>query len=448
MLNFFLRNKIKVFVVVVILLGGAYGAFYYFSNKQGSNNDSSKAVLSTDIYEQFVMEAYDKVAENYWMKVGNYKAHNATELPELFRLSLQKASNIAIEQIPEAHDRDGVAKAVSSIFASATSTEQKKQLALQTINVVTYNLLPTARNALFSAEREVALRQTVSNIDVNKDLYKDLGVEKGADKKQIDTAFEDKAASLSRATSTEAKQELQKITYAQKVLTNDVSKNLYDQVKIEPTVFGHTFGKTLYLNIKIISPTTLQEFASAVDNASTTKGLNSLIIDFRGNIGGDLTFANGMIGLFIGNKQYAYDLYNKDDYRPERTLFPKYSELERFKEVAILVDKRTQSTAELTSSILKRLNIAHVVGTATAGWGTIENTYPLETSIDPAQKYTLFLVNSITLGEDNLPIEGKGVIPNVDIGKADWKSSLSKYFTSADLISAIQKRITEQPLLY
>ncbi|MEN9524425.1 MAG: hypothetical protein RL536_494 [Candidatus Parcubacteria bacterium] len=432
--------------MLVVVAGSVYYFSYYSGSDKSVDNNSSAKAIEKDVYVHFVMDAYDKISENYWMKVGDYKAHNAMELPELLRLSLKKASNS--DQVSEAHDRDGALQMITAALDKATSTEQKKQLSIQTVLVLTYNLLPVGRNNLLSAQQEVALRREVSNIDTGKDLYKDLGVQKGADTKQIDTAFKEKAATLSQATSTQAKAELQKITYAKKVLTNESTKALYDEVKIEPTGFSHIFGKTLYLNIKKISPTTLQEFVRAVDEASTTKSLNSLIIDFRGNIGGDLAFANALPGLFIGDRQYAYDLFSKEDYRPQRTYLKKYKDLERFKDVVILVDNRTQSTAELTAAILKRLNIARVVGTATAGWGTIENTYPLDVSVDPAQKYSLFLVNNITLGDDNQPIEGRGVIPNVDISKADWKSELAKYFDSPAFISVIQARLAEKPLLY
>ncbi|MFA6295071.1 MAG: S41 family peptidase [Candidatus Paceibacterota bacterium] len=438
-------------ILIIIAIASAAGIFYYKNDNLQKNLKESlapqyKTVAENDLYVRFVMEAYDSIEKNYWMKPGNYKTHNSPELPELFNLSLKKAANLT--ETPKATDRNSTAEALATTFSNATSSDAKKQLALQTITVLTYNLLPLGRNGLFSEQQQIALRQEVSNINPTNDLYENLGLEKGASPKQIESAYEKKAAVLKKDTSAEAKAELKKIAYAKNVLTDENSKALYDEVKVEPTVFSRIIGNTLYIYFKKISPTSLQEFGIAVMNASTTKGLNNMIIDLRGNIGGDLAFSFNFLGLFIGPNQYVFDLFRNGDYLPIRTTQPKFDAISRYKEIAVLTDNKTQSTAELTTAALKRLNIAHAVGAPTAGWGTIENTYPLETVIDPGQKYSLYLVNHITLGDDNQPIEGKGIIPDVDIKSSDWKTQLKKYFNSESFIQIIRQRVVEQPLLY
>lgn len=430
-------------VIVVVLVAGVF--YYNYRNSADSPTPQYKTSAEADLYVRFVMEAYDKISENYWMRSGHYKIHDIPELPEIFQLSLQKAAGLT--QVSAANDRDSIAKMLATVFSNATSSESKKQLALQTVTIVTYNLLPINRNALFSAQKEIALRQEVNNINPSNDLYENLGIKKEANAKQIKSAYDEKSASLKKATTTQAKAELERITYAKNVLTNENSRKLYDQVKIEPTVFSQIIGKTMYVYLKQISPTTLQEFGMIVENASSTLGLNGLIIDLRGNIGGDLRFANDFLGLFIGPNQYAFDFFRDDNYQPERTTKVKFNELMRYKEVAVLTDKRTQSTAELTAAILKRLKIARVVGVTTAGWGTVENTYQLETVIDPGQKYSLYLVNNITLGDDNQPIEGAGVVPDVDISKSNWKAQLKNYFNSETFMQVLRQRVAENPIL-
>lgn len=229
-------------------------------------------------------------------------------------------------------------------------------------------------------------------------------------------------------------------------MSNLINKETYDQTQIEPTIFSRTIGTTLYLYMDKISPTTLQEFARMVDSASTTPGLSSMIIDLRGNIGGDLTFPQYFLGLFLGPNQYAFDLYHQGDYRVQRTVTQKFTGLERYKEYAVITDKMTQSTAELLTAILKKFNIARVVGTKTRGWGSVENTYPLNTVIDPDKKYALFLVNSLTLGDDNQPIESNGVSPDIDTSAPNWKQDLPDYFKSSSLIAALERTASGQPL--
>jgi C-terminal processing protease CtpA/Prc len=106
----------------------------------------------------------------------------------------------------------------------------------------------------------------------------------------------------------------------------------------------------------------------------------------------------------------------------------------------------SQSTAELTTAIFKKFKLAHVVGKTTRGWGSVENTFPIEADIDPTQKFTVLLVHSLTLREDNQPIEGKGVDPDVDISQPDWQSQLSKYFSSPSLVSALKSHATQPPI--
>lgn len=393
-----------------------------------------------DVYTRFVMEAYDSIVSNYWSKVQD------AGLADHFQLSLQKALNSPALPLLVTHDRAGTAKMFSESLALATTTERKKQLAVDTLAVALYNLPPVGHGQLLSAKQETELRQNVSNVNPTKDLYQNLGVEKGASIQEVQKAYEAKVAELKDATTTEAKAELAQVTYAKKILTNPDTRDLYEVAKIEPTAANNVYGKTLYISMSKISPTTFLEFGRTILSASTTPGLNSMIIDLRGNVGGALDFAQNFLGLFLGQNQFAFDLFHQGDYNVQRTVQPKFPELARYKEIALLVDGQTQSTAEVTTAAFRRYNLAHVVGEPTRGWGTVENTFPLETTIDPTEKYSLLLVHSLTLREDNEPVEGRGVDVDVNIKDKDWKNKLSKYFETPDLIKAL-KEIADKPPL-
>ena len=428
-------------LAAVVVIAGAADGYYYWAH--GVHADSAVAYKTPeeakDVYVRFDMEAYDKIEQNYWMQADDSK------FAQLFELSVQKAA--ADDKLKLATTtRAGVATLLESAMVAATSTDARKNLALNVLVVALYNLAPNGRDGLLSQQQEVALRQEVSNINPSKDLYQDLGVAKGADATQVEKAYETKAKELANATSTEAKAELAKATYAHEVLSNSNTKAQYDQAQIEPTAFGHVLGHTLYFSLTKISPTTLREFALAVDQASSTPGLDSMILDVRGNIGGALDFLQNFLGLFIGQNQYAFDLFHQGNYQVQRTVQPKFDELSRFKEIAILTDGQTQSTAELMTATFKRYHLAYVVGTQTRGWGTVENTYPLDTQIDPSTKYSLLLVNSITLRDDGQPIEGRGVDPDVNVHDPNWQSQLGKYFHSQSLIDALEAHATKPPL--
>src|SRR3989338_3937382 len=331
-------------------------------------------------------------------------------------------------------------------FNSATSTDARKQLALNTLIVALYNLAPAGRNNLYTTKQETAMLQEVANVNPSVNLYSDLEVAKSASIAEVDSAYKEKKAVLAQATTTEAKAELERIAYAHTVLTNADNKSRYDEGRVEPKTFARVIGKTLYISMDKISPTTLQEFGAAIDNASTTPSLASMILDFRGNIGGSLDFAAYFFGLFVGQNQYAFDFYKQGDYLPQRTMMGKFDELSRYKEIAILTDSMTQSTAEVITAMFKRFNMARVVGTSTRGWGTVENTFPLKTIIDPEEKHSLFLVRYLTLRDDGQPIEGAGVDPDVNTGDKNWRNKLGAYFHSQSLIDAVSQTAGVPPL--
>ena len=397
-----------------------------------------KTPQEQNVFVRFDMEAYDLILQNYW------KTTSEADLTNLFQLSLQKAENMTAMPVLATTTRSGAAQMLAVAFANATSTDARQQLAENVLSVALYNLVPAGRSGLLSAAAQTALRQEVANVNPANDLYKDLGLADGATPAEVTAAYQKQKTTLEASTSPTAKAQLAQITYVQKVLTNQSSKTLYDQQKVEPTVFSHIIGKTLYLNFDKISPTTLQEFGQAVDAASTTP-LDSMIIDLRGNIGGDLDFPQAFLGLFIGPNQYAFDLYHQGDYNAQRTTTNQFAELSRYKEMAILTDNMTQSTAELLAATFKRMRLAVVVGSKTRGWGTVENTFPLTTVIDPSQTFSLLLVHSLTLRDDEQPIEQNGVLPDVDIGQKNWQNELANYFNSTGMIQAVKQAVSIPP---
>jgi hypothetical protein len=424
--------------LIAVISGGAYGVSTYLTPAK----KPAVAVITyatpeeSDPYVRFDMEAYDSIMKNYWKKVSE------ADLAQLFQQSVAKASSSSTPLTSS--DRKGTAKMLS-VALNAQTGDAKKQLAINTLIVALYNLPPVGRDQLLSAKQETTLRQEVSNIDPNKDLYADVGATAGASVDDVKTAYLEKKAELEKATSTEAKQQLVKAKYAYDVLTKDDTKTRYDTAKVEPTVFTHKMGTTLYLFIEKMSPTTLDEFVSAI-NAGAKSGMTSLIIDLRGNIGGSLDIAPSFVGLFEGQNSYVFDLFHQDDYQVLRSPAPKLDSLAQFSDTAVLTDNMTQSTAEVITAALKRFHLAHSVGGTTRGWGSVENTYPLSTTIDPTETYTMLLVNSLTLRDDNQPIESRGVDPDVAISDPAWRTELVKYFRSSSLIEALRAEASKPPI--
>ena len=418
-----------VFGIIAAALGGTGYRIY-------AQNYATAAMQTrdTNVYAQFDLDVYDIIAKNYWQKPSE------ADMSTLFLLSLQKAADKPDLKI-ETPDRAGVEKMLATYMKSAPSDNKRRDVALLTAQVALANLPPNGRSGILSKEDETALRNLEGNINPTRDLYATLGLPKEAATSAVQAAYSAKAAELALATTTEALTQLAQVTHAKDVLVNPASKALYDTTKMEPTVSMREIGNTtLYVDMSQVSPATFGEF---VQNLSTNlqkfPSLTHMIIDLRHNMGGDLDFVQYFFALFMGPQQFVFDLYHQGDLQPQRTPgIASIPELAKFREIAVLTDNETKSTAELTAATFKKFRLGTVVGTQSAGWGTVENTFPISTRISSSTIYSILLVHSITLREDNTPIQDHGVNPDIDTSKTPWPSQLPKYFDT-DMQSALRQ---------
>jgi C-terminal processing protease CtpA/Prc len=424
---------------VALLAGGAYW-WHVHGVTAATSATYQTAQEAQNVYVRFDMEAYDDIEASYWQQAGD------PQLSQLFQLSLEKAASTSSEPLATT-TRAAVAQMLYQAFSEQSTTSQE-QLAVQTLEVALYNLAPTGRDNLLSNQAQTQLQNTVNNVNPSNDLYGDLGLPDNASSTAVAQAVAQKTAALSATTSAAGKQELQQVQQAASTLSNPTAKAIYDQTGAEATVFTHVLnGHTLYIDISSVAPSTIAEFTAAIDSASTTPALNNLIIDLRGNIGGDLSFAQEFLALFFGPNQYAFDLFHQSNLDVQRTApIPKDPTISQFKQIAVLTDGMTQSTAELAASALKHDHLAIIVGTTTRGWGSVEQIVAMKTQIDPTEQYALELVVYLTVRYDGLPIEGNGVVPDVNVSDPDWKSQLSNYIYSPYLISALEAEATNPPL--
>ncbi len=422
-------------ILIVILIPIA---LYIFLHKDST---PAPAIKSDDVYVSFDMEAYDTIHDNYWNKESD------AEMATIYQLSLQKAANNP-NIILSTTTRAGTEEMLIAEFKKLKIADEKKALATNLLKVVLFNLQPTNRNELQTIVEQKQLQNIVQNINPDKNLYDNLGLKSATNTEQIEKAYIQKKAVLEASTTPESRDQLKQLAYAHDVLVSPAAKKLYDDHKIEPTVFSHIIEpNTLYLYISSIAPTTINEFVQAILNASTTPRLTSLIIDFRNNIGGDLSFTQNAMSLFLGGNQYVFDFFHQGNYDPQRTPnFPPLPAISKYKEIAVLANSMTQSTAELTTSVLRRYNMAYIVGEKTRGWGSVERTFPINTIIDPNEKYAMLMVVNLTLGVNQQPIEVNGIVPDVDTSTKNWQANLPKYFNSSSLIKAIGKVSVMPPL--
>ena len=426
--------------ISLVIIAAGYGGTQWYQQTQTA---AASAAFQTqeeaeNVYVRFDLEIFDIIMEDYW------QVADEAELAELYRRALAKVLNSEDVTLPTP-DRAGVAAMLHGAFADRPEAEQRTA-AIDIGIVVLTNLGPHGRSGLLSDKQEQELRDTERNVNRDRNLYETLGLNDGASVNEVEVAYANKKAELEAADTEEAAKELQAATYAHEVLVEESTKAVYDEAKIEPTLSTRAINDdTLYADLSQVTPASFTEFVNVLQQVGEEPELTNLVIDLRGNIGGTLDFAKYLWGLFVGPNQYAFDLLRRGEPVVERTPsnVPKIEATDQFDEIAILVDGKTQSTAELVTTIFKKHNRAKVVGTTTRGWGSVENTYPIETQIDPEVSYSVLLVNSLTLREDNQPIESRGAVPHVDITQDDWEASLADEIDSSSLRRAIHEVLAE-----
>lgn len=418
----------KTFLLFILIFALGTGFGYKLI---GSIQKAPQANIQKTVSEEFMFEIYDKIKKNYWDNISD------TQLLEIFKLSMEKnGANLTVAKF---EDKDKLLEAVKEA-TEGMNDEQKNKFLASIASSVLASLNPQGRSGLYTQKNEEQLKNTVSNINPEKDLYKDLGLDKGASESAVRQAFEQKTSELKKDSSTETQEKLKQLAYAKETLTQKDQKEKYDKAGIEPTIFTKILNpKVLYVQFKKFSPTSLEEFQKAFDSHKENLELNILIFDLRGNVGGAIDSTAYFLGFFLGRNQYAFDFYHKGEYLPFKTSIDKLASIAKYKQVVILVDQNTQSSAEMMAAALKKYHIGVLVGVPTKGWGTVERIFPLDNQISQDEKYSLFLVHSITLRDDNQPIEGRGVEPDINIKDPNWQQKLFQYFNNQNLVSVVKE---------
>mgnify|MGYP001572978373 FL=1 len=433
------RAKKKIVILlVIVLLAGAAASFFYFKNGRLSLLGAITAQRSAgDPYAEFLSEIYDKIKENYWDKISD------EDLSNIYKLAAEKLTGKTLGL--ETNNKAGVKNLAAAIIKDMDAAG-KIEFSAKLEDVVLANLKPFGRSRLYTTKQEQDLANAVQNVNPEKNLYALLGLEKGASQEEISGAYEKKTQELKNNQTPEGKKKLEETSYAYGVLNDASKKQNYDKAGIEPTVFSKLVRPGIfYIHITKISPTTLDEFQKTADSVSGKKGLSSLILDLRGNVGGAVDLMQYFLGPFIGPGQYAYDFFHQGDYTPFKTKTGWLESLVQYKRVVVLVDGGVQSSAEIMAATLKKYNVGILVGEPTKGWGTIEKVFDIEHQIDSSQKFSALIVHSVTLRDDGQPIEGRGVDPLINITDKDWQKQLLEHFNYPELGRAV-KEMWDNPI--
>lgn len=418
-------------ILLIFVLGSAVG--YWVTVKTKLDSVVTENKQEENKYVAFIDEAYGMIMDNYWNKLSD------EQLGNIFVLATEKLTGKP--QNVKTEDKSNLLKMMEEVVNSYDSDDKKKQFSTTVVDTVLANLEPFGRSRLYTLKDEKALSDTVQNKS-GVDQYQALGVDKNASASAIQEAYkqESKKWDPTINNSPEAKQKYEAVQKAYQVLSDPVAKNIYDVAGVEPTMEYKLLTPNIYyVHLTKFSPTSFDELQRVMDKVKDKPAnLDTLIFDLSGNVGGQIDLLPYMLGPFIGNDQYAYQFLHqaeKTDYKTKLGWMPS---MVRYKKVVVLIDEKSQSTAELMASVLKKYNVGVVVGKTTSGWGTVERVFPMTHQIDPSEKNSLFLVHTLTLREDGQVIQGKGVDPVIDIRTNNWTQELYSYFNSQEIVDTVK----------
>lgn len=157
-----------------------------------------------------------------------------------------------------------------------------------------------------------------------------------------------------------------------------------------------------YIQILEFTEKAVEQFIEAAE-ALQTQGMQSLIVDLRGNPGGLLTSVCGILDEVLPEKLLVYT----EDRNGRREEY--YSDRKRTLdcEIAVLVNKDSASASEIFAGAIQDYGVGPVIGTQTFGKGVVQKTFTLSDGSGfkmTAEKYFT------PLGQD---IDGNGITPDI-----------------------------------
>ncbi|MFT9419220.1 S41 family peptidase, partial [Acetobacter sp.] len=189
--------------------------------------------------------------------------------------------------------------------------------------------------------------------------------------------------------------------------------------KVPPeTVFAFASGPIVVLRVTAFSSDTAEEMSQYLDQATQDKNLRGLIIDLRGNRGGVLQQAVTAAALLLDHGVAA--VTSGRDPQSNHIWAVQGGDMTNGLPIAVLVDGRTASAAEILAAALADHRRAVVIGSATLGKGLVQTVAQLP------DEGELFVTWSRVIAPLHWPLQGLGVMPQIctSLGEADTNHAL------------------------
>lgn len=201
--------------------------------------------------------------------------------------------------------------------------------------------------------------------------------------------------------------------------------DFYNPSVEEKIIEGENGNKIGYLQISKFNETAYEQFNQKLNKIEAT-GINSLIIDLRGNTGGFLSAATKISELFLKKGEVIYSLNEQSG---TKVTYDETEESRNYK-VFVLVNEGSASASEILAAALQDSYGAILVGTTTYGKGKVQKTNKMNDGT--MYKYT----SAKWLTPNGECIDGVGLKPDIEISNGN---ELLKDLVLEKAIEEIQK---------
>ena len=165
-------------------------------------------------------------------------------------------------------------------------------------------------------------------------------------------------------------------------------------------------GKKIgYIRIDVFALNTDEQFEENLKKLES-EGMNSLIIDVRGNTGGHLSSVTNIISEFLDSSKIIYRTSTKTK---EEIKYSRGNTTKEY-EIILLVDGQSASASEVLASALKESYGAKLLGTKTFGKGTVQEMQEIEST---GKNYKITTKKWLT--SDGNWINGIGITPDYEV---------------------------------
>ena len=213
-----------------------------------------------------------------------------------------------------------------------------------------------------------------------------------------------------------------------------------DYIKIR-SVKSEVLNNIGYLRITSFNEQTESGLLNAIKKIEQENKIKGYVLDVRSNPGGLLTQAVKVTDIFLERGEIVSTRgRDKKDIRRYRA---KKSDRTNGKPLVVIIDGGSASASEIVAGALQDHKRAIIIGTQSFGKGSVQTIIPFQVSnSDNLTGIRLTTARYYTPSGES--IQGKGIVPDINIEQGEFESFNYKRFSESDLKDSLDKNKEEE----